>query len=100
MLRRLHQVTCPGEEMLVAVVQYQAPDQRKFHQLTLRPSKIEVGDWMRDLGRYRQVKSIEALEDPVTPSTVYSVCFADDADGDYPTLGVPEAVPVTVWREA
>lgn len=80
-------------------VPYQAPGESEFHQLTVRPSKIEVGDWMRDLGRYRQVRSIEVLEGVVMPSTLYSVCFTDDDADDCLTLSIPEAVPVTVWRE-
>lgn len=83
----------------MTIAQDQASGQRKFQQLTVRPSTIEVGDWVRDLGKYRQVKSVEALGDHVISSKRYSVCFTDDAEGEYPTLGIPESVSVTVWRE-
>jgi len=83
----------------VTFVPYQAPGKSEFYQLTIRPSKIEAGDWLRDLGRYRQVRSVEPLKGVAMPSTLYSVCFTDDGGGDCPTLSIPEAVPVTVWRE-
>lgn len=83
----------------MAITKYLAPDQEELQRLTVRPSEIRVGDWMRDLGRLRQIKDIEPVEEKVIPSTLYTICFTDDADGTCPTLGVREAVPVTVWRK-
>jgi hypothetical protein len=60
------------------------------------PSEIRPGDWMRDLGRLRQVESVEAARDPIVPGAL--VRFSDDADGQFSTLSVCEGVSVTVWR--
>ena len=83
----------------MAITQHQIPDQDQPHRLTIRPSEIQVGDWMRDLGRLRQVKCIELVEENVNPSTMYTIYFADQLDEGYPTLGVREVFTVTVWRE-
>jgi hypothetical protein len=82
----------------MAITKYQAPDHDELQRLTVPPSEIRAGDWMRDLGRLRRIESIEPVEDNVIPSTLYTICFTDDADGAYPTLGVREVVPVTIWR--
>ena len=83
----------------MAITQHQTPDQDQLHRLTVPPSEIRVGDWMRDLGRLRQVKCIELVEENVPPSTMYTIYFADQLDEGYPTLGVREVIPVTIWRE-
>ena len=83
----------------MAITKYKAPDLEELHRLTVPPSEIRAGDWMRDLGRLRRIASIEPVEDKVIPSTLYTIRFTDDADSAYPTLGVREAVPVTIWRE-
>ena len=54
---------------------------------------------MRDLGRLRQIQSIDPVEESVVPSTLYTIRFTDD-EGACPTLGVRETVPVTIWRES
>lgn len=84
--------------------QIQAPTNAQ--RLTLKPSEIRLGDWMRDLGRLRQVNTIEPLGDGVSrtddetkSSPLYVIRFADEPDGDFATMGVWEAFPVTVWRE-
>lgn len=84
--------------------QIQAPTNAQ--RLTLKPSEIRSGDWMRDLGRLRQVNTIEPLGDGVSrtddetkSSALYVIRFADEPDGDFATMGVWEAFPVTVWRE-
>lgn len=61
----------------------------------VNPSEIKEGDWMRDLGRLRQVESAEASANRLGAVLVR---FADGEDGRYATLSVPEAVAVTVWR--
>ena len=73
-------------------------------RLTVKPSEIRAGDWMRDLGRLRQVDTIEPLADGITradgeatSSELYVIRFAD-ADGEFATMGVWEAFPATVWR--
>ncbi|MBR7824692.1 hypothetical protein KDK95_00100 [Actinospica sp. MGRD01-02] len=83
----------------MAITKYQAPEHQGLQRLTVRPSEIRIGDWMRDLGRLRRVESVEPVEDKVIPSTLYTIRFTDDAHGAYPTLGVREAVPLTIWRE-
>lgn len=83
----------------MAITKYQTPDQEELQRLTIHPSEIRAGDWMRDLGRLRQIKDIDPVEDKVMPSTLYTIRFTDDAEGASPTLGVREVVPVTIWRE-
>lgn len=60
------------------------------------PGEIRAGDWMRDLGRLRQVKSVERIPVPVALGVL--VRFGDNADGVWSTLSVPDGVTVTVWR--
>lgn len=75
-------------------------------RLTVKPSEIRLGDWMRDLGRLRQVHTIEPVgdgvgraDDETKSSALYVIRFADEPDGDFATMGVWEAFPVTIWRE-
>lgn len=84
--------------------QTQAPTNAQ--RLTVRPSEIRLGDWMRDLGRLRQVTMVDPLgdgvgcaDDETESSALYVIRFADDPDGDFATMGVWEAFPVTIWRE-
>jgi hypothetical protein len=72
----------------------QAFDQRR--QIIVDATEIRPGDWVRDLGKLREVESVEAISSPCARSV--SVRFAGGADGHYATLRVPEHVPVTVWR--
>jgi hypothetical protein len=60
------------------------------------PREIRVGDWMRDVGRLRQVESVEASAAPISPGVL--VRFSDGETGPYATLSVPDGVAVTVWR--
>jgi hypothetical protein len=62
------------------------------------PSEIRVGDWMRDLGRLRQVEAVEESSDSPVAGTL--VRFSDAADGPYTTLSIPAGgITVTVWRD-
>jgi hypothetical protein len=62
----------------------------------VEPGEIRAGDFMRDLGRLRQVESVEAHTAPIAASVL--VRFADDLDGQFSTLSIPATVTVTVWR--
>lgn len=84
----------------MANTRHQAPNRTELRQLKVRPSRIEVGDWLRDLGRYRQVESVEVLTKFAASSTLHSVCFTDGETADGSTLSIPETVLVTVWRKA
>ena len=64
------------------------------HAVLVDPSEIRAGDYMRDLGRLRLVEAVEASA--VAGSIL--VRFADDVDGTFATLSVPDGVTVTVWR--
>jgi len=68
-------------------------------RLTLKPSEIRRGDWMRDLGRLRRVDTIEPVGDEITSETLYVIQFEDEPKADFGTMGVRAATPVTVWRE-
>lgn len=88
----------------MATANIQAPTNTQ--RLTVKPSEIRVGDWMRDLGRLRQVDTIEALSNGIKrtdidaeSSELYVLRFADEPDGDFGTMGVWETFPVTIWRE-
>jgi hypothetical protein len=83
----------------MANTRHQAPNNGGLRQLKVRPSKIEAGDWLRDLGRYRQVESVDVLTEFAASSTLHSVCFTDGEAADGSTLSIPEAVLVTVWRK-
>ena len=88
----------------MTTAQIQAPTNTQ--RLTVRPSEIRAGDWMRDLGRLRQVNTIEPVRDGISraddeakSSELYVIRFADAPDGDFATMGLWEAFPATVWRE-
>ena len=88
----------------MTTVQIQAPT--NMRQLTVKPSEIRSGDWMRDLGRLRQVDTIAPVgdgmsqaDDKAKSSELYVIRFADEPDGDFATMGVWEAFPATIWRE-
>ena len=88
----------------MTTVQIQAPP--NMRQLTVNPSEIRSGDWMRDLGRLRQVDTIAPVadgigraDDKARSSELYVIRFADEPDGDFATMGVWEAFPATIWRE-
>ena len=75
-------------------------------RLTVKPSEIRAGDWMRDLGRLRQVKTIEALSNGIDredveaeSSALYVIRFTDEPNGDFGTMGLWEAFSATIWRE-
>lgn len=81
----------------MTTAQIQAPTNTE--RLTVKPSEIRQGDWMRDLGRLRQVRAVMPVEAKVLPSTLYLIRFVDQPDGDLGTMGVREVTPVTIWRE-
>jgi hypothetical protein len=88
----------------MTTAQIQAPPNTR--RLTVKPSEIRAGDWMRDLGRLRQVETIEPVGDGISradgearSSELYVIRFADEPDGDFATMGVWEAFPATIWRE-
>ena len=88
----------------MATANIQAPTNTE--RLTVKPSEIRSGDWMRDLGRLRQVDTIEPLsngisraDDEAESSALFVLRFADEPNGDFGTLGLWEAFPATVWRE-
>jgi hypothetical protein len=88
----------------MTTTQIQAPANTK--RLTVKPSEIRVGDWIRDLGRFRQVGTVEALSKGIArtgveagSSELYVLRFTDEPDGDFGTMGVWEAFTATVWRE-
>jgi hypothetical protein len=60
------------------------------------PMELEPGDFLRDLGCYRQVESVRPPEDPTRS---VSRCYARFADKLGMDLGIPWGVEVTVWRE-
>jgi hypothetical protein len=62
------------------------------------PLGILAGDWMRDLGRLRQVEAIEAASDPLAAKRWFFVTFTDKQGSAHSTLSIPDAVTVTVWR--
>lgn len=64
----------------------------------LHPSEILPGDQMRDLGRLRQVESVEAAGDQIISGS--RIRFTETVDGQYGTLTVPGGVAVTVWRRS
>lgn len=75
-------------------------------RLTVKPSEIRPGDWMRDLGRLRQVETIERVgdgtsrtEDETNAKALYVIRFADEPHGAFATLGLWEAIAATIWRE-
>lgn len=71
-----------------------------LRRLCLPPSKVRVGDWLRDLGRLRQVECVEAIDDPdVGTPTLYLLRSTADAGDAHPILGVRESIPLTLWRE-
>ena len=73
----------------------QAFDGRR-HAVLVEPGEIRVNDWLRDLGRLRQVESVG--DSPIVGSIL--VRFTDVGDGSYATLSIPTDIPsVTVWRE-
>jgi hypothetical protein len=69
-----------------------------LERVPVAPPEIVPGDWMKDLGRLRQVVSVQPVDDRIPAATL--VRFADGADGDFPTLTIPADVTVTVWRAA
>jgi hypothetical protein len=77
----------------------QIPAPANTQRLTMKPSEIRPGDWLRDLGRLRQVGDIGPVDTEVVPSTLYLIRFVDQPDCDFGTMGVREETPVTVWRE-
>jgi hypothetical protein len=79
------------------IAQIQAPSNAQ--RLTVKPSEIRPGDWMRDLGRFRRVESIEPVEGEVASTTLFVIQFEDEPKADFGTLGVWEAIPATIWRE-
>jgi hypothetical protein len=88
----------------MTTAQIQAP--ANTQQLTVKPSEIRSGDWMRDLGRLRQVDTIEPVGDGISraddeakASELFVIRFADEPSGDFATMGVWEAFPATIWRE-
>jgi hypothetical protein len=68
-------------------------------QLNVAPAEIQPGDWLRDLGRLRQVKSVEALDDEISPETLHLIHFTDDQGSRSGSLGVRSVTRITVWRE-
>jgi hypothetical protein len=64
----------------------------------LDPAEIQVGDWMRDIGRLRQVEAVEKADSHTLNG--YLVRFSDAADDTYATLSIPAGITVTVWRPA
>ena len=80
--------------------------QTNTERLTVKPSEIRSGDWMRDLGRFRQVETIEPVGDGISQaddeaksSELFVIRFADEPNGDFATMGVWEAFPAAIWRE-
>ena len=68
-------------------------------QMIVFPSEIKPGDWLRDLGRLRQVKSVETMEDTLQPETLHLIHFVDEQTADYGSLGVRALTRVTIWRD-
>jgi hypothetical protein len=66
-------------------------------RMQVRPSEIQPGDLVRDLGRLREVESVESLDCEITEATLHLIHFADRRD--IKSLGVREAAQVTVWRK-
>ena len=74
-------------------------------RLTVKPSEIRSGDWLRDLGRLRQVGAVEPVGDGTSqaahgaqPINLYVIRFTDEPDGDFSTMGLWEEFSVTIWR--
>jgi hypothetical protein len=69
-----------------------------WHPISVNPSEIRPGDWMRDLGTLRQVETVQTASDQRTQGALTAVRFVNGVDGRFGTLSVPEGVKVTVWR--
>lgn len=68
------------------------------HPIIVNPAEIRVGDWMRDLGKLRQVESVETTDNSALHGATYSIRFSGGVDGDYATLTICEGVTAIVWR--
>lgn len=64
-----------------------------WQPIIVNPSEIRPGDFMRDLGRLREVESVETFSGPCAQGV--SVRFVGGTDGRYASLSVPELVQVT-----
>lgn len=65
---------------------------------TVLPDKIQVGDWLRDLGTLRQVAAVEALPAIGSSGRIFVAYFAPVPGIEDLPLGIPESVSVTLWR--
>jgi hypothetical protein len=63
------------------------------------PSGIVVGDWLRDLGRFRCVRTTERVPGQIRAEDTIVVRFVPEAGIEDWPLGFPARTGVTVWRD-
>ena len=67
-------------------------------QFIVCPGEIRAGDWLRDLGSLRQVKSVEESPAAGGSGRFFVVCFVSAPGIEDRALSVPDSVTVTIWR--
>ena len=74
-------------------------DEHRQQVLLENPGEIVVGDWLRDLGTFRQVAQLEWLSSQPASGPLVVVRFAPQAGVPDLALGITSRVKVTVWRD-
>lgn len=77
-----------------------APLDGRRHQILLgNPGEIVAGDWLRDLGTFRQVERSEMLPSRLGSGPLVVLCFVPRPGVPDLTLAITWAVKITVWRD-
>ena len=67
-------------------------------QFIVRPDEIRSGDWLRDLGTLRQVRSVEKPSSATRSHRLFVLRFVSAPGVEDLTLGIPSTVTITIWR--